>query len=81
MRVTSEHGKLVGKGSLLKCIKRIDLGLALLSLVVKRGVPLTCDDIAAWCGCSANAIRMLEKRALKNLHKRALELATGEEDK
>lgn len=46
---------------------RVDLGLALLSLVAKPGVPLTFDDMAAWCGCSRQAINFIYQRALRKL--------------
>ncbi len=49
---------------------RIDLGLALLSLVCKPGVPLTQYDIAAWCGCSVANIYLIEQRALRKLRNR-----------
>ena len=45
----------------------IDLGLAILSVLANPGEPLTLDDIAAWCGCSRQAIENIERRALKKL--------------
>ena len=46
---------------------QIDLGLALLSMRAKRGVPLSHIDIAAWCDCSKAAIRAIEQSALKKV--------------
>jgi hypothetical protein len=46
---------------------RVDLGLELLARRAIYGVPLTQDDIAAWCGCSRDAIYFAEKMALKKL--------------
>lgn len=45
------------------------IGLELLSLHAKRGVKLTRDDIAAWCGCTQEAIRRIEVQALRKLRK------------
>ena len=53
----------------------IDVGLALLSVLAIPGVPLTQDDIAAWCGCSRSMIYAIEKKALRNLRCRL-----GDED-
>jgi hypothetical protein len=47
--------------------QRVELGLALLSIVCRPGVPLTHRDIAAWCGCHWNAIFQIEQNALKKL--------------
>lgn len=44
----------------------IDLGLALLP-VCSRGEPLSCEDIAAWCDCSASYVGKIERQALKKL--------------
>lgn len=49
--------------------ERVNLGLALLSLAARPGVPLTLEDIAAWCGCHKNAIYLIEQNALKKLRK------------
>ena len=49
---------------------RTDLGLALLSLIAKPGVPLSQEDIAAWCGCSRTTIYLIEKSALKKMRHR-----------
>lgn len=52
--------------------RRVDLGLALLSVLVKPGRPLTQEDIALWCGCSRGGIYMLEQRAMKKLRNKFL---------
>lgn len=49
---------------------RTDLGLALLSLLVKPGVRLTRYDIAAWCGCTDAAIYRLEIEIMRKLRNR-----------
>ena len=54
-------------GTLRERIARTDLGLALLSLVAQPGVPLTQQDIAAWCGCTRSNIYNIEQSALKKL--------------
>lgn len=51
---------------------RIDLGLELLYIRRLRGVELTQDDIAAWCGCTDGSIFLIEQRALKKLRNRLL---------
>ena len=51
---------------------RIDLGLALLAMVAKPGVPLTKDDIAFWCGCTNTAIYLMEMRALKKVRNKLM---------
>ena len=53
-------------------IARTDLGLALLQRRAIPGVPLSRDDLAAWCGCTTAAIYLLERRALKKLRNRLL---------
>lgn len=58
--------------------QRLDLGLALLQLVCIPNVPLTCDDIALWCGCSWQRIWQIEQRALRKLRKK-LSQATDHE--
>ena len=55
-------------GSLEKS-KRTDLGLELLAIHAKPGVMLTREDIAAWAGCTNEAIRRIEVRALRRLRK------------
>ena len=49
--------------------RRIDLGLALLS-VLNVGEPLLLEDIAAWCGCSPSAVSLIEQRALRKIRVR-----------
>lgn len=46
---------------------RIDLGLALLSVLRKPGVKFTSREIAAWCDCTPRYIGVVEARALKKL--------------
>lgn len=45
---------------------RINLGLALLSRRA-AGVPLIFDDIAAWCGCSEQAIVAIFQKAMRKV--------------
>src|SRR5690349_9278796 len=47
--------------------ERIELGLALLAARAPKGVGHTSREIAAWCGCSVQAIQQIEKRALAKL--------------
>jgi DNA-directed RNA polymerase sigma subunit (sigma70/sigma32) len=48
---------------------RTMIGLELLAMRAKPGVTLTRDDIAAWCGCTQEAIRRIEVQALRRLRK------------
>ena len=57
----------------------IDLGLALLACLRRPGETLTSHDIAAWCGCSHAAIKVIEKRALKKVRQRLVENVTDQE--
>lgn len=50
---------------------RIDLGLQLLQMAARPGVPLTRYDIAAWCDVTPNAILQIELSAIRKL-KRAV---------
>ena len=59
--IASTTGRIRGKGA------RLDLGLALLSLLRKPGERLTLTDIAAWCGCPHQTIGRIEQRALRKL--------------
>ncbi len=52
----------------------IDLGLDVIATVLRPGQSLSCDDIAAVCGCSPQAIRYIQRRALAKMRERALEL-------
>ena len=54
--------------------EHIDLGLALLSMVRKPDVPLSRDDIAAWCECSPQAIHHIEQRALAKMRVKLSEI-------
>ena len=49
---------------------KIDLGLALLSVLLLPGEWLTLDDIAAWCDCSRERIRQIEESALRKVRRR-----------
>lgn len=66
-RVRSEFGR---KCSASARTERINLGLTLLQLVAQPGVPLSLNDIAAWCDCSSSAIQIIEEKALKKLSMR-----------
>jgi hypothetical protein len=50
--------------------ERTDLGLAILSCLVRPGEPLACEDIAAFCGCSWQYIWQIEQRALRKMRDR-----------
>lgn len=50
--------------------KRLDLGLAILSCLLKPRETLTRYDIAAWCGCSRSAIYQIELKALRKVRSR-----------
>lgn len=47
--------------------RRIDLGLSILAARVQPGAELSPHDIAAWCGCTCDAISLVQKRALMKL--------------
>ena len=53
--------------------ERIDLGLALLSVLRKPGERLTLEDMAAWCDCPQQSIQRIEARALRKMRQRLLE--------
>jgi hypothetical protein len=61
-----EEGRHVGRSGGVQ----IDLGLSLLSCLLLPGESLTCEDIAAWCGCSRAAIQSIERRALEKVRRR-----------
>ena len=48
----------------------IDLGLAVLAAVMRRGDSLTCRDIADVCECSKSLIQQIEKSALRKVRHR-----------
>jgi hypothetical protein len=48
---------------------RMDLGLELLRLATLPGAAWKPTEIAAWCGCSNEAIRMIERRALRKVRR------------
>jgi hypothetical protein len=64
-----EEGLPMGRGT----STQIDLGLALLSCLIKPGERLTSEDIAAWCGCTKSVIQRLEHRAMRKLRQRLVE--------
>jgi len=66
-RSTRERGLPQNKGAKTA---RIDLGLALLAVAAKPGSELTHQDIAAWCGCTRDAIYLIEKSVLRKLANR-----------
>ena len=58
---------------------RIDPGLSILEAVTPPGVPLSQTEIAVWCGCTSEAIRVMELRALRKLRRRLGALGIGSE--
>lgn len=64
-RIESESGLIKGKGSGKERTARVNLGLTLLQLRAKPGIPLSREDIAAWAGISPHAIKDIEIRALR----------------
>ena len=68
-----EEGKQVGRSM----GAHIDLGLALLSCLLRPGESLTSEDMAAWCGCSKSAIQSIERRALAKVRERLVESLGG----
>jgi hypothetical protein len=50
----------------------VDLGVALLSVYAKPGVPLTYDDIAVWAGCTSANIYLIERPSLRKLREAIL---------
>lgn len=49
--------------------ERIDLGMELLLLARGPNQTFSHFEIAAWCGCTGQAIRRIEQEALKRLRK------------
>ena len=47
--------------------ERTNLGLELLSIAALPKASFTYSEIAAWCGCSPEAIRIMEWKALRRL--------------
>ena len=70
-----EHGGFAGRAG----HSYIDLGLSLLSCLLRPGETLTSHDIAAWCGCSRAAIERIESRALRKVRRRLVEAAASQE--
>jgi hypothetical protein len=52
--------------------KRIDIGLAILSTMPLPRGGRSCAEIAAYCGCSREAIRQIKERALRRLRVRCI---------
>jgi len=50
--------------------ERVNLGLELLMILAQPGKQLTQEDIAAWCGCTKDAVYMMEREALKKVRTR-----------
>jgi DNA-directed RNA polymerase sigma subunit (sigma70/sigma32) len=49
--------------------RRIDLGLAVLSVLREPGKLYSLAEIAAWCDCTHEAIRVIEEKAMKKLRR------------
>lgn len=64
-----EEGRHVGRSM----GAHIDLGLALLSCLLRPGESLTSEDIASWCGCSRSAIQSIERRALAKVRQKLMD--------
>jgi hypothetical protein len=47
--------------------KRIDLGLAIISMITPPGRIWSYAEMAAFCGCSKTAIQQIERKALRKL--------------
>lgn len=47
--------------------REIDLGLALLGIANQDREGLSCEEIAAWCGCHRSRIEQIEQGALRKL--------------
>ena len=56
--------------------RNIDVGLAVAECHARCGDPMTYTRIAAFCGCSSWAIKLIERRALQRLRHRTKELAS-----
>jgi DNA-directed RNA polymerase sigma subunit (sigma70/sigma32) len=54
--------------------RRIDLGLAILAATSKPGTEHTCEEIAAYCGCTAQNVHHIEQKALAKLRLRLRKL-------
>jgi len=72
LHTKSSFGMAHGKGASGERSERVNLGLALLQRQCKPGVPLTIDDIAAWCDVGHSAIQHIEQTALRKLRKRMI---------
>jgi hypothetical protein len=58
----------------------IDLGLAISGATLEPNQTRTHDDLAAFCGVSHAAIQHIERRALRKMRIRLIELGISEED-
>lgn len=56
-----------GKGAKGRKGKKMALGLAVSGALLKPGETRTLEEIAAFCGCSRNAIYEIERVALRKL--------------
>lgn len=59
-----------GRGSGRAKSARVDLGLAVMSAMAERGAMFTREEIGAFADCSGEAIRLIERRALRKLRRR-----------
>jgi len=62
--------------------ERFDLGLAIAACYAEPGVPMSCEQLAEFCGCSHQYMWQVEKKALRKLRKalgpdQLAELRTG----
>ena len=57
---------------------RINLGLDILNTLRRPGQPLSCEDIAAYCGCIPEAIRRTEQTAMRKVRLRLKAVLRGE---
>lgn len=53
---------------------RLDLGLALLAAVALPKAEFTQREISAWCGCTQQAIALIEREAIRKLRARLKKL-------
>jgi DNA-directed RNA polymerase sigma subunit (sigma70/sigma32) len=49
---------------------RVNLGIDLAMLSAKPNQPMSCVEIAAWCGCSKQRIAMIEHAALNKIRRK-----------
>ena len=58
--------------------RRIDLGLAIARMHARPGVPMSLCELAEFCGCTDSYILMIEKRALRKLRLRLVEIGADD---